>query len=212
MVDRMDREIGRVLDQVKAMGALDNTVIFFLSDNGASAETAGPRRWPRSARRARVRRHRSSASGRAGPAPPTPRSAGTRSGSHEGGISHAVDRALAEGHRRTRRTATGCRPRCGSHAHAAGTCRRTDAGSPSRSPAAAGPKSCAGLRERSRWPGSENRTGVLSSREQPSPAGRRLEDRFHSHRRKRMVSCTTSPPIGLKASTWRTNTRNDFGI
>ncbi len=38
MVDRMDREIGRVLDQVKAMGALDNTIIFFASDNGASAE------------------------------------------------------------------------------------------------------------------------------------------------------------------------------
>jgi arylsulfatase len=38
MVDRMDREIGRVLDQVRAMGALDNTVIFFASDNGASAE------------------------------------------------------------------------------------------------------------------------------------------------------------------------------
>jgi arylsulfatase len=38
MVDRMDREIGRVLAQLKAMGSLDNTVIFFLSDNGASAE------------------------------------------------------------------------------------------------------------------------------------------------------------------------------
>lgn len=38
MVHRMDREIGRVLDQIKAMGALDNTVVFFLSDNGASAE------------------------------------------------------------------------------------------------------------------------------------------------------------------------------
>jgi arylsulfatase len=38
MIDRMDREIGRVIDQVKAMGALDDTVIFFLSDNGASAE------------------------------------------------------------------------------------------------------------------------------------------------------------------------------
>jgi arylsulfatase len=38
MVDRMDREIGRVLDQLKAMGALDNTLVFFLSDNGASAE------------------------------------------------------------------------------------------------------------------------------------------------------------------------------
>ncbi len=38
MVDRMDREIGRVLDQLRAMSALDDTLIFFLSDNGASAE------------------------------------------------------------------------------------------------------------------------------------------------------------------------------
>ncbi len=38
MIDRMDREIGRVLDQVRRMGAWDNTLILFLSDNGASAE------------------------------------------------------------------------------------------------------------------------------------------------------------------------------
>lgn len=38
MVDRMDREIGRVLAQLRTMGALDNTIVFFLSDNGASAE------------------------------------------------------------------------------------------------------------------------------------------------------------------------------
>jgi arylsulfatase A-like enzyme len=38
MVDRMDREIGRVLAQLRAMGALQNTLVFFLSDNGASAE------------------------------------------------------------------------------------------------------------------------------------------------------------------------------
>jgi len=38
MVDRMDQEIGRVLDQLKAMNAWDNTLIVFLSDNGASAE------------------------------------------------------------------------------------------------------------------------------------------------------------------------------
>ena len=37
MVDREDHEIGRVLDQLHAMGAFDNTVIFFLSDNGADA-------------------------------------------------------------------------------------------------------------------------------------------------------------------------------
>ncbi len=38
MVDRMDREIGRVIEQLKAMGAFRNTLIFFASDNGASAE------------------------------------------------------------------------------------------------------------------------------------------------------------------------------
>lgn len=38
MVDRMDQEIGRVLAQVRAMGALENTVVLFMSDNGASAE------------------------------------------------------------------------------------------------------------------------------------------------------------------------------
>ncbi|HUP77447.1 MAG TPA: sulfatase-like hydrolase/transferase, partial [Pirellula sp.] len=38
MVDRMDQEIGRVLVQLRAMGAFENTLIFFASDNGASAE------------------------------------------------------------------------------------------------------------------------------------------------------------------------------
>lgn len=38
MIDRMDREIGRVLDQLRGMGAYDDTLILFLSDNGASAE------------------------------------------------------------------------------------------------------------------------------------------------------------------------------
>lgn len=38
MVDRMDQEIGRVVEQVRAMNELDNTVIIFLSDNGCSAE------------------------------------------------------------------------------------------------------------------------------------------------------------------------------
>jgi arylsulfatase len=37
MIDRMDREIGRVLEQVRVMGAWDNTVILFLSDNGTDA-------------------------------------------------------------------------------------------------------------------------------------------------------------------------------
>jgi len=38
MVDRMDQEIGRVIAQLKAMGAYENTLILFASDNGASAE------------------------------------------------------------------------------------------------------------------------------------------------------------------------------
>jgi arylsulfatase len=38
MVDRMDQEIGRIIAQLKAMKAFDNTIIFFASDNGASAE------------------------------------------------------------------------------------------------------------------------------------------------------------------------------
>lgn len=37
MVERMDRNVGRVLDQLRASGELDNTVIVFLADNGAEA-------------------------------------------------------------------------------------------------------------------------------------------------------------------------------
>ncbi len=39
MIERMDREIGRILDYLRATGALDNTLVMFLSDNGASAES-----------------------------------------------------------------------------------------------------------------------------------------------------------------------------
>ena len=38
MVDRIDREVGRIMDQLKAMGKAENTLVLFLSDNGASAE------------------------------------------------------------------------------------------------------------------------------------------------------------------------------
>ena len=38
MVDRTDQEIGRLLDQLKKMEILEDTLIMFLSDNGASAE------------------------------------------------------------------------------------------------------------------------------------------------------------------------------
>ena len=39
MVDHMDRQIGRVLDYLKAKGELDNTFIFFMSDNGADGNS-----------------------------------------------------------------------------------------------------------------------------------------------------------------------------
>jgi len=38
MVERLDKEIGRIVEQLREMGAYDNTLIFFLSDNGCSAE------------------------------------------------------------------------------------------------------------------------------------------------------------------------------
>ena len=38
MVDRMDQGIGKVIAKLKAAGEYENTVIFFLADNGASAE------------------------------------------------------------------------------------------------------------------------------------------------------------------------------
>lgn len=38
MVDRNDQEVGRLVQQLRDMNALENTLILFLSDNGASAE------------------------------------------------------------------------------------------------------------------------------------------------------------------------------
>ena len=38
MIHRLDREAGRVIEQLKTMGQWENTVTMFVSDNGASAE------------------------------------------------------------------------------------------------------------------------------------------------------------------------------
>ncbi len=38
MIDRVDQNIGRLLDKLKDIGRLENTLILFASDNGASAE------------------------------------------------------------------------------------------------------------------------------------------------------------------------------
>ncbi len=43
MVDRMDQGIGRVVDILRSMNALDNTLIVFLSDNGGCAESVDGR-------------------------------------------------------------------------------------------------------------------------------------------------------------------------
>ena len=44
MVDRMDRGIGSILETLRRMGAEKNTLVIFLSDNGASAEALDS--WP----------------------------------------------------------------------------------------------------------------------------------------------------------------------
>lgn len=41
-LDEVDRNVGKVLDSLTRWGVLDNTVIFFLSDNGATAKTGYP--------------------------------------------------------------------------------------------------------------------------------------------------------------------------
>jgi arylsulfatase len=38
MVDRMDQNIGKLLDQIEQLGETENTLVIFASDNGASAE------------------------------------------------------------------------------------------------------------------------------------------------------------------------------
>jgi len=39
MIDRMDQNIGRVLAKINELGQSDNTIVFFLSDNGACADS-----------------------------------------------------------------------------------------------------------------------------------------------------------------------------
>ncbi len=43
MIDHLDRNIGRLLDKLKETGRHENTLILFMSDNGASAEVVGSR-------------------------------------------------------------------------------------------------------------------------------------------------------------------------
>ena len=97
------------LDQLKAMGAFENTLIFFLSDNGASAEQMirgdghDPTAPPGSAKTFPL--HRPGLVQRGQHAVPPAQVLGPRRRHH-----HAADRPLAAGHRRPRRTAPRSRP------------------------------------------------------------------------------------------------------
>jgi arylsulfatase len=46
MIDNMDQGIGRVMDELKRTGRLDDTVILYLNDNGACAEVMGRKPLP----------------------------------------------------------------------------------------------------------------------------------------------------------------------
>lgn len=41
MVDRMDREIGKVVEYLESTGEFDNTLVIFMSDNGAEGAALG---------------------------------------------------------------------------------------------------------------------------------------------------------------------------
>ncbi len=41
MISAMDRNVGKLVDQLRSTGQLDNTLVFFLQDNGACAELLG---------------------------------------------------------------------------------------------------------------------------------------------------------------------------
>jgi arylsulfatase A-like enzyme len=42
-VDRLDQNVGKIVAKLRETGQLDNTLVFFLSDNGACAEQLGPK-------------------------------------------------------------------------------------------------------------------------------------------------------------------------
>jgi arylsulfatase A-like enzyme len=44
MIDRMDQGIGRIVEELTHSGQLDNTLVFFMQDNGACAEEVGRQR------------------------------------------------------------------------------------------------------------------------------------------------------------------------
>ena len=96
MVDRMDQNIGRLITTLKEIGAFDNTLILFLSDNGGSAEGG---RWGFSREGQPIGAPQSYASYGLcwANASDTPFRR-YKSWTHEGGIATPLDRPLARRH------------------------------------------------------------------------------------------------------------------
>ena len=203
MVDRMDREIGRVLDQLKAMGALREHAHPLRSPTTAPAPSRS------SAATATIRpRPPGSAetflclgpgwSSAANTPLPLPQDLGPR-GRHL----HAADRPLAQRHRRPRRAAAHARPRHRPRADAPGAGRR-----------ASRPDAVARRRRRRRCPAAAScrrspttspiaaRLPLLPPRGQPRHPRRRLE----AGRAKPTAAgnSTTSRPTAARTSTWPT--------
>jgi arylsulfatase A-like enzyme len=53
MIDRMDQGVGKIVDTLRQNGQFDNTLILFLQDNGACAETVGRVKTPPGSKRAK---------------------------------------------------------------------------------------------------------------------------------------------------------------
>ncbi len=105
MIDCMDQGVGRVMEAVDRLGARENTLVLFLSDNGASAEALDS--WPNpgaaiAPARRPARRNRIIVWKSAGRAPPTRRFACTKCGITKG-VSRR--RSWRAGRRASRRAA-----------------------------------------------------------------------------------------------------------
>ena len=195
MIDRMDSEIGRVLDQLRAMDAFENTVVFFMSDNGASAEIM-----------VRGDGHDPDAPlGSAGTylclGPGFSSAANTpfrlhKTWVHEGGISTPLILHWPEGCRGAKRTTVDCRTRDRHRPDASGPRWNRDR-RPRRRAASRGRQPGTRIRRRRRCAA---RCPVVLSPRQPRAATGQLEDPAHGAHSRRRVVCRRR---GRGCTAWR---------
>ena len=200
MVDRMDREIGRVLDQVRKSGQWENTLVLFASDNGASAEKLdrGDRNDPTAPP--------GSAKSFLCIEPPWANLANaplrkSKIFTHEGGISTPLIVHWPAGVSHARRVAAHARPPGRHRADLAGAHRRDRSHELQRrtAPAALRPQPCTRAGQRRH---AIERDGLWwQPPGEPRLAARRLEDRRFGTGR-HPGSSTTSPPTAARATTW----------